>query len=766
MSIQNIQKKCIKHNQNAIYLDNAQSNPNMKFLCPQCVTDLKQNLILINDAQQQLQGLQAILLQENEELNSKNLKLLEETKEQLFQFKSTIIRLIEKCLHSLEQQIKIIKQYLISFQNKIHEIPTINIDSFIKQYAAVPSLNYKDIRDLLIRKLSQISMNQLFQQIQEKLNQIDLGTKSAEEIMISLKQKIDFHKQQPKIICYTHNNEAIMIDMNEIEICPKRFACLDCIQEFNAKYSKIQNLYELWISHTSFQSNYLGIITEKFNKQNQAFIKQFENMKTYFQFQISDFSQKLNQNNDDFQNKLENFQSSNSRQLSDFTQVSIIEIANYLSKSKNKYMTDDQLEQDFNSWAFQNEQYLSRIRLAQNQFEIQQNQLQSSSQQQKKRIKIREIEYKNPSIKELKQLEIMNQVINLQINNQLNQTFCQPKAIRLFKRQVSSTSINQQIFRYDLLKQYSIFQQELCQAMEFNYDNSILLAGSNCQIKVYNFFMGEMKFKQLLNEHKKNVVTLNFMKPSTQFISGSDDNLIIIWSLNKNNSWFCQQKLNSHIREIRAVIINSVDDLIISGSLDKTIKFWSKANGWFCSQTIDEHQDSVWGLSLNETENQIISCGEDKIILILEKQTDKTWILFQKIFTFISGCRLCYINDHSFVFQPYKNENMILFQYDNMNRQFQQIDQIKVKGGLNCVCFFPQKLLKQNSRYGNKFVLVDKNGQHVNLIKLNSSGQLMTEQSIDFSTCQVFGTMSNDGEFLVTWDDRTKEFQIRVFNQL
>ncbi|CAD8212575.1 unnamed protein product [Paramecium pentaurelia] len=38
----------------------------------------------------------------------------------------------------------------------------------------------------------------------------------------------------------------------------------------------------------------------------------------------------------------------------------------------------------------------------------------------------------------------------------------------------------------------------------------------------------------------------NFMKKSNNFVSGSTDKSIIIWYMNQNNQWKCQQKLDGH----------------------------------------------------------------------------------------------------------------------------------------------------------------------------------------------------------------------------
>ncbi|CAD8167940.1 unnamed protein product [Paramecium octaurelia] len=85
-----------------------------------------------------------------------------------------------------------------------------------------------------------------------------------------------------------------------------------------------------------------------------------------------------------------------------------------------------------------------------------------------------------------------------------------------------------------------------------------------------------IKQTQILGEHKDLVYTLNFMKKSYQFISGSCDKSIIIWQQNENNQWVSKYILNGHCNIIYCLLLNSNEDLIVSGSEDNTIKFWMK----------------------------------------------------------------------------------------------------------------------------------------------------------------------------------------------
>ncbi|CAD8063522.1 unnamed protein product [Paramecium primaurelia] len=319
-------------------------------------------------------------------------------------------------------------------------------------------------------------------------------------------------------------------------------------------------------------------------------------------------------------------------------------------------------------------------------------------------------------------------------------------------------SFNNKSFIYELIHQYS--QNQFCGAITFNKDCSTLLTGCKNQIQVFEFNQGMIKQTQILNEHRNNVFTLNFMNKSNQFISGSVDNSIIIWQLNQNNQWIPQQTLNGHTSNILCLILNNNEDLIISGSYD--IKFWIKKNEWTCQQTIKDHSSSVYGLSVNQQQNKVVSCGHDKLILIMEQQgQNKEWIVIQKITVEQSAYRICFIDNNMFTLSQYNKEQISVYEMNNINQQFTKTKDIDVKcGSDNGYCLFPQQYINQ------KCILMSKNGLYVNLIRKKLNAEFVTQQSIHFDTNQLFGGMSNDGDYLITWDNESKQIQVRRYKEL
>ncbi|CAD8165042.1 unnamed protein product [Paramecium pentaurelia] len=334
---------------------------------------------------------------------------------------------------------------------------------------------------------------------------------------------------------------------------------------------------------------------------------------------------------------------------------------------------------------------------------------------------------------------------------------------------------SQKAIRYDLLPQCSIKQKSYCRAIAINNNNSLLLAGSQSIIKVYQFNQGMMKCIQYLNKHEKIVTTLNFFNQG-YFISGSDDGSIIMWQKNLISKAKYIQSLKNHSKSILCVILNNKENLIVSGSYDTTIKFWNlpfkNLNQWSCTQTLSVHTQPVYGLSMNEEQTKLVSCGYDSIILVIEYQENlSTWMIKQNIKVDLWGYRVCFINNNMFTYQPQLSTCLYIFLLDQKSQTYLKSYNLAVKdGGSFCSSLFPSTFNQE------KNIILDKNGCHLNLIRLtknknklgNEEQILKLEQSINLGTdlygiANIFGTMSKDGNYLISWDARTEQIQVRLF---
>ncbi|CAD8166674.1 unnamed protein product [Paramecium octaurelia] len=350
----------------------------------------------------------------------------------------------------------------------------------------------------------------------------------------------------------------------------------------------------------------------------------------------------------------------------------------------------------------------------------------------------------NEILKKMKYSQNIKENTNNQISQSIDQSILeQPKPLCKLKT-----------IKFDLMNQNSIKQGDKCRAVAFNKDCSIVAAGCNCLIKIFEFKQGISKQVQLLDQHKNRVTTINFMKKTNQFISGDFEGSILIWA-NHDNQWICSQTAKQHNDLINCLIMNNNEDIMISSSEDKTIKFWTKKDQWMCQQTITDHKHWVFQLSLNEKQNQVISCGWDKLILVIEySEQYKRWVVLQNIKIDCEGVRLCFINDNLFTFQPYQGNQMHIYEMNKERNQFIKTKNITVNQGEDAFGFFQQQYIK------SKQLLVSKH-QNFNLIRKQENDEFLVEQSIQLGSKDFYGQMSDDGEYLITWDASSKEIQIR-----
>ncbi|CAD8102653.1 unnamed protein product [Paramecium primaurelia] len=98
-------------------------------------------------------------------------------------------------------------------------------------------------------------------------------------------------------------------------------------------------------------------------------------------------------------------------------------------------------------------------------------------------------------------------------------------------------------------------------------------------------------------------------------------------------------------------------------------------------------------------------------------------------------------------------EQMHVYEMSSTNKKYSKINEITVKIGYNgCYYYFPQQYIRL------KYLVVNKNGYNVNLIR-NQNGDFITQQSIDFGHYNIFGFMSEDGEYLMTWEENQRKFK-------
>ncbi|CAD8163741.1 unnamed protein product [Paramecium octaurelia] len=316
---------------------------------------------------------------------------------------------------------------------------------------------------------------------------------------------------------------------------------------------------------------------------------------------------------------------------------------------------------------------------------------------------------------------------------------------------------------YNLQQELTIHQIENCYSIDFSKDCKSIAVGDDQLIKIYTISQHNIKLINKVFGHRNEVSMLRFMLKSNHLVSTSLDGSISLWSQCLLAKPLKTYKLLNHSKGILCYTINSEENLIITGSYDSTMNVWVKKEcQWFCSQKFTEHTSAVYGISINENQNQVISCGHDSQILIFSMNNFGDPQLFTKTQTIIVdtyGFRLCFINNNMFVFQPSKGEKLWIYELDDNDGKFRNTNQIAMSNGIYCYEFFPQQYIRE------KQLLINKNGYSVNILKNKQKQGFVVEQSINFDHYFVFGSLSHNGDYLATWDWKSKQIQIRKYQE-
>ncbi|CAD8145200.1 unnamed protein product [Paramecium octaurelia] len=338
------------------------------------------------------------------------------------------------------------------------------------------------------------------------------------------------------------------------------------------------------------------------------------------------------------------------------------------------------------------------------------------------------------------------------MNNQKQSMLQNDKCLKGFDQNIKS---------YNLHNQYPVHKNLWCKTFAFIKDDSILVIGFNNMIKEYQIKNGNMKQFQVLLGHRFDVNCLKWANFQNQLISGGHDGKIFCWPKNLSSNSKFIAKCNFHSLSITHFLMNSKEDLLITASMDQTIKFSEKNKQnqiWECSQVITEYRDTIFSLSLSQNENKLISCGYDNLILVLQKDQQfnrNNWIVKQRIILDLHGYRLSFIKDDLFLFQPYNKEEIWI--YEISNDLFIKAKTIHSKS--DCLDFgtlFPHQYIQ------SKNIILAKNGNYIHLIKFDIQDNLEVFQSINFGDQCIYGQLSNDGQCLITWDNKSNLIQFRV----
>ncbi|CAD8127277.1 unnamed protein product [Paramecium sonneborni] len=741
--------------------------------------DFVQNVLEFNqNSQLQIEEYKKTLKAEREKQTFQRISNLNNIIDQLGQEKNKYLQSIEMIIFNIKKQIEQLQNEEKIFILGIESIKSFDFREFSEQEQQInKSFCFETFKNNLQSKLMSFTNQECFQRCIDILENFDTSKTTIFE---------DEYRNQNQVLnginllCDEHQENIIFVDQNQNRENQNRFACVLCVDKYPSKYKSIKTIFEEW-------KQIQEIKKEKMNKSSLLLKKKVKYIQDYFhdlgkklENMIKDLNNGFDINVVDFINKLQDQQKIISISLSwqKQTKEQLLTIINQIIQQKDQQIFQDPLQNDFILIDRQINQIVKDTVL-----QIRQTQFDSFNKimifNQNLKAEYQNIQSPQEELQIISQSETSFNMASLEVETRKKQNQQQENQQKMKQFTLNSKIIThyelinqsqflkmKQLANYRFIQQCSITQQDYCYAIAINQDQSIVIAGCLSKIQIYQFQNTQLSITQVITQHTDDVNCLIFMKQTNLFLSGSDDKSIRIWEMKQNNQWSCQQKLDGHLGSIFCLIYNKTEDLIISGSLDKTIKFWGKIKNqnnrsfqfwgkqkeWLCTQTITTHRSYVFSLCLNESSTKLISCGRDHLILVIQKENEN-WVVHQTITVEQYGLRVCFINDHTFTFQPRNHNKVHIYQMQDMN--YIKTKEIFINNGNNCDCLFPQQFIKQKS------ILVIKNGSNLNFIKVNPNSEFILEHSIEFNTHFTYGTLSDDGKYLLSWDSYTQELKIR-----
>ncbi|CAD8061556.1 unnamed protein product [Paramecium primaurelia] len=317
-----------------------------------------------------------------------------------------------------------------------------------------------------------------------------------------------------------------------------------------------------------------------------------------------------------------------------------------------------------------------------------------------------------------------------------------------------------------LTKIQEVKQQQSCWAIAFNKSNSIMAAGCEENIKIWNFQDNKLIDSGIvLKGHSDYVQCLVFSKYHDWFVSGGLDEKIICWNQINIKKWQGNQFLNTGQGIIQCLILTPAEDQIIS-SHDSKIKVWNlniECNMISFKQSLDMHKSTVQSICINENQTFLISSASDNKLILWSKKSSQEWSYQCTINKITNDCgnRVSFISNSTFVLQLEKQGILHIFNFEN--GEFIEKPELKVilksEKEQDRTLLFPSIFNKK------KNIFVQKHHKYVYILKKDNKNQLsINGDPISCESKFNYGTITNDGNNLIIWNLESRSFNVYQIN--
>jgi len=152
--------------------------------------------------------------------------------------------------------------------------------------------------------------------------------------------------------------------------------------------------------------------------------------------------------------------------------------------------------------------------------------------------------------------------------------------------------------------------------------SKLLLAVALLDSTVKVFFDNSLKFFLSLYGHKLPVLSLDISDDNELIITGSADKTIKIWGLDFGD---CHRSLLAHADSVMSLRFLPGTHCFFSGGKDKVIKYWD-ADHFELILTHKGHGGEVWSMAMGRDGGFFVSAGGDRSVRVWERSEDQVYL--------------------------------------------------------------------------------------------------------------------------------------------
>ncbi|CAD8094420.1 unnamed protein product [Paramecium primaurelia] len=301
----------------------------------------------------------------------------------------------------------------------------------------------------------------------------------------------------------------------------------------------------------------------------------------------------------------------------------------------------------------------------------------------------------------------------------------------------------------------SIKQDGISQALAFNYQTNILVTSNDKEIIIWKFNEGKLDQWQKY-QFSGFITSLVFSKTQNIFISGSTE--VYIWKQHQNNQW---TKSNPYIYnkkiQTSCLVLNSKEDLVIQGNKNSTINILAvdfQQNKITHLYSLKKHTEWVSSLSLNNSENLLLTCGYQETI-IWKKDQDNKWKFMTEVIKYstpIYPDRALFLKDDQFILFKSRNGSTSAIVYQQNKLDFTKYYEIQ----LNTIPTLEFKLYQTFEFRPELNLLFVRYKEYIYILRKQDNGKYKIAYQQCYKTDYIYGTLSNNGQYLVIYDESQK----------